>query len=104
MSLPKDLYPLAKDVSIPSKWLFGDDINARINNIKAQQNAFKVDKTHLKSERIFYGLAYFSKQDSKNLERFPESPEINTKGTKTIVEKRHTRKQGTSWESKYKET
>ena len=28
MSLPKDLYPLAEDVSIPSKWLSGGDINA----------------------------------------------------------------------------
>ena len=36
MSLPKGLYPLAKDVPIPSEWLFGDNINARINNIKAQ--------------------------------------------------------------------
>ena len=45
MSLPKDLYHLAKDVPIPSEWLFGDDINARINDIKSQQKAFKVDKT-----------------------------------------------------------
>ena len=36
MSLPKDLYPLAKDVPIPPKWLFGNDINVRINNMKAQ--------------------------------------------------------------------
>ena len=28
MSLPKDLYPLAEDVSIPSEWLSGGDINA----------------------------------------------------------------------------
>ena len=38
---------------IPSEWLFGDDINARINNIKAQQKAFKVDKTYFKPERTF---------------------------------------------------
>ena len=31
MSLPKDLHPLAKDVPISSEWLFGDNINARIN-------------------------------------------------------------------------
>ena len=35
ISLRKDLYLLAKDVPIPSGCLFGDDINARINNIEA---------------------------------------------------------------------
>ena len=35
-SLPKDLYRLVKNVPIPSEWFFGDDINALINNIKAQ--------------------------------------------------------------------
>ena len=39
MSLPKDLYPLAKDVLIPSKWLFGDDINAWITNIKLNRKS-----------------------------------------------------------------
>ena len=37
ISLPKELYSLAKDVP---KSLFGDDINPRINNIKAQQKSF----------------------------------------------------------------
>ena len=46
MLLPKDLYPLAKDLPIPPEWLFGDDINARVNNIKAQQKAFKPFKRH----------------------------------------------------------
>ena len=63
MSLPKDLYPLAKDVPIPSGWLFGDDINARINNIKSQQKAFKVDKTYFKPKRTFDRQAYFPKQN-----------------------------------------
>ena len=61
MSLPNELYPLAKQVPIPSEWLFGDDINASINNIKAQQKALKVDKTYFKPERT-----YFSIQNSKN--------------------------------------
>ena len=59
MSLPKDLHPLAKDVPIPSERLFGDDINKRINSIKAQQKAFKVDKTYFKPERTFDRKAYF---------------------------------------------
>ena len=62
MSLPKDLYPLAKDVPMPSEWLFGDDINATINNIKARQKAFKVDKTYFKPERTFDRQVYFPKQ------------------------------------------
>ena len=41
MSLPKNLYPLAKGVPITSEWLCGDDINTRINHIKAQQKVFK---------------------------------------------------------------
>ena len=61
MSLPNELYPLAKQVPIPLEWLFGDDINASINNIKAQQKALKVDKTYFKPERT-----YFSIQNSKN--------------------------------------
>ena len=48
MPLLKDLYPLAKDIPIPSECLFGYDINARIDNVKAQQKAFKVDKTYFK--------------------------------------------------------
>ena len=63
MSLQKDLYPLAKYVPIRSGWLFGDDINARINNIKAQQKAFKVDKTYFMPERTFDRQAYFPKQN-----------------------------------------
>ena len=63
MSLPKDLYHLAKDVPISSKWLFGDDINATINDIKPQQKAFKVDKTYFKPERTFDRQAYFPKQN-----------------------------------------
>ena len=78
MSLPKDLYPLAKDAPMPSKWLFGDDINARINNIKA----FKVDKTCFKPERTFDRQAYFPKQNSKNWERFPKIPGSQYKGYK----------------------
>ena len=35
MSLPNELYPLVQDVPIPTEWLFDNDINARINNIKA---------------------------------------------------------------------
>ena len=61
MSLPNELYPLVKDVPIPTEWLFDDDINARISNIKARQKAFKVDKTYFKPERT-----YFSMQNSKN--------------------------------------
>ena len=52
-SLPNELYPLAKDVPIPSDWLFGDDINARINSIKTQQKVVKVDKTYFKPERTY---------------------------------------------------
>ena len=35
--------------------------NARINNIKAQKEAFKVDKTYFKLERTFDRQAYFPK-------------------------------------------
>ena len=52
-SLPNELYPLVKDVPIPSDWLFGDDINARINSIKTQQKVVKVDKTYFKPERTY---------------------------------------------------
>ena len=55
MLLTKDLYPLAKYVIILSEWLFGDDI-------KAQQKAFKVDKTYFEPERTFDRQAYFPKQ------------------------------------------
>ena len=64
MSLPKGLYPLAKGVPILSERLFDDDINAKINNIKAQQKAFKVDnKTYFKPERTFDSHAFFPKQN-----------------------------------------
>ena len=66
MSLPKNLYSLAKDVPVTSEWLFGDDINSRINDIKTQQRAVKVDKTYFKPERIFDRQAHFPKQNSKN--------------------------------------
>ena len=77
MSLPKDLYPLAKDVPVPSEWLFGDDIHARIH-----QKASKVDKTYFKPERTFDRQAYFPKQNSKNWERFPKIPGNQYKGYK----------------------
>ena len=96
MSLPKDLHPLAKDVPIPSERLFGDDINKRISSIKAQQKAFKVDKTYFKPERTFDRQAYFPKQNSKTGKDFQKSLEVNTRGTKTNMQNRHTRKQGTS--------
>ena len=96
MSLPKDSYPLVKDVPIPSKWLFGDDINARINNIKAQQKAFKVNKNYFKSERILIGKRIFLNKIQKPRMDFQKSPQIKTRGTKTNLQNRHTRKQGTS--------
>ena len=58
---------------------FCDDINTRINNTKAQQKAFKVDKTYCKPERAFDRQAYFPKQNLKNWERFPK---IQYKGYK----------------------
>ena len=48
MSLPKDLHPLAKDMPIPSEWLAGNNINARITKIKSEQNTFRVDETSYK--------------------------------------------------------
>ena len=63
VSLPKDLYPLVKEVPKLSECLFDDDINARINNIKAQQKTFKVDKTYFNPERAFDRQAYFPKQN-----------------------------------------
>ena len=83
MSLTKDLYPLAKDVSIPSEWLFGDDINTRINNIKAQQKAFKEDKTHFKPERTLIGKPIFLNKIQKTGRDFQKSLEIDTRGTTT---------------------
>ena len=77
MSLPNELYPLTKDVAIPSEWLLGDEINARINNIKAQQKAFEVDKTYLKPERT-----YFPKSNLKNWERIPKIRRNQYKGYK----------------------
>ena len=72
MSLPKDLYPLVKYVPISSGWLFGVDINARINNVKTQQKAFKADKTDFMPERTFDRQGYFRNQNSKNRETFPK--------------------------------
>ena len=72
MSLPKDLYPVVKHVPVSSEWLFGVDINARINSVKTQQKAFKADKTYFMSEKTFNRHAYFPKQNSKNRERFPK--------------------------------
>ena len=40
--------------TIPSEWLFGDDINARINNINAQQKSFKADKTYFRPESTYF--------------------------------------------------
>ena len=51
--LSKDLYPPSKGASIPSEWIFGDDINARINDIRTQQKDFEADKTYFKPERTF---------------------------------------------------
>ena len=82
MSLPKDSYPLVKDVPIPSEWVFCDDINARIKNIKAQQKAFKVNKNYFKSERIFDRQAYFPKQNSKTSDGFPKISANQNKGYK----------------------
>ena len=81
-SLLKDLYPLVKEVPKLSECLFGDDTNARINNIKAQQKTFKVDKTYFKPERTFDRQAYFPKQISKNWERFPKITGNQQKGYK----------------------
>ena len=86
MSLPKDLFPLAKNMPIPSEWLFGDDINARINNIKAQQKAFKIDKTYFKPERTFDRQAYFPQQNSKNWNRFPKIQGVQRRTYKTDIQ------------------
>ena len=86
------------------QYLHSNDINARINNIKAQQKAFKVDKTYFNPERTFNRQAYFTKQNSKNWERFPKSPGNQYMGTKTNIPNSHTRKKGPRGESKYKET
>ena len=65
--------------------------------IKAQQKAFKVDKTYFKAEKTFDRQAYFPKQNSKNWERFPKILGNQYKGyTKTNAQNRHTRKQETS--------
>ena len=75
MSLPKDLYPLTKDVPITSEWLFGHDINVMVNKIKAQQKVFTEDKTYIKPEETSDRQAYFPKQNSKNRE-ISENPRI----------------------------
>ena len=95
MSLPKDLYPLAKYLSMPSEWIFGEDINAKINNIKNQQKALEIGETFFKSENTFHRQTYFPRQNSKNWERFLKSPEINTRGAKTNGRNTYTRKQRT---------
>ena len=81
MSLPKYLYPLAKDVLIP-EWLFGDDVNARINNMNVRQKAFKVGKTYFNPERTFDRQAYFPRKNSKKWERFPKILANQYKGYK----------------------
>ena len=53
---------LAKVAPIPSQWLFGDDRNARVNNIKAKQNAVKADKTYFKPEKTFDRQTCFAQQ------------------------------------------
>ena len=63
MSLPKHLYPLAKSFPIPSEWLFVDDINARTNNIKAQEKSFKVDRNCFQPKMTFDRQANFPKQN-----------------------------------------
>ena len=62
LSLPKYLYSLAKDVPVPSEWLFGDDINVRINNIGAHQKVFKVDEIYFKLGRPFDKQSFLAKQ------------------------------------------
>ena len=64
--------------TISSEWLFGDDINARINNINAQQKSFKADKTYFRPEST-----YFLNIIQKTGRNFQISSEINTRGTKT---------------------
>ena len=91
MSLPNELYHLTNDVPVTSDQLFGDDINTSINNIKAQQKAFKVNKTYFNPERT-----YFPIHNSKTWERFPKIPRNQKRGAKINVQNRHTRKQGTS--------
>ena len=75
---------------------FWDGINTRINNIKAQQKAFEVDKTYFKPERAFDRQVYFPKQNFKTGKDFQKSPQINARGTKINMQNRYTRKQGTS--------
>ena len=104
VSLPEDLYSLAQEVQIPLEWLFGDYINVTINNVKAHQKAFKVDQTYFKQEGEFDRQAYFPKKLNKSGRDFPKYTNINTRGTKKNLQNRHTRKQGISLESKYKDT
>ena len=47
-----------------------DDVNARINNIKAQQKT--LDKTCFKPEETYDTQVYFPKQNSKNWEKLPK--------------------------------
>ena len=96
MSVPKDLYPRANYVPIPLKWLFGDEIIARINNIEGQQKAFKVDKSqkgHLTGKPIFLNKI---KKTGRDFRKFPDQYKgNNTSVTKTNRRNSHTRKQET---------
>ena len=69
--------------TIPSEWLFSDDINARINNINAQQKSFKADKTYFRPEST-----YFPKCNSKNWEKFPNILGNQYKGYKDKQERK----------------
>ena len=73
MSLPKDLYPLTKDVPITSEWLFGHDINVMVNKIKAQQKVFTEDKTYINQKRHLIGKPIFLNKIQKT-GRFPKIP------------------------------
>ena len=99
MLLTKDLYPLAKYVTILSEWLFGDDI-------KAQQKAFKVDKTYFEPERTFDRQASFPKQKLKKLGEISKMPrksiqEVEREIDETAIQENHELEKK---ESKYKET
>ena len=74
--------PPARDVQIPLDWLFGDETNVTINNIKAHQKSFKVDKVTLSHKGYLIGKPILTKQNSKNWERFPIIPGNQDKGYK----------------------
>ena len=80
---------------------FWDDINASINNTEAQHTAVKVKTTYFKPERTFDRQAYFPKKNlgtcmGQTVGDFQKSLEINTRGTKTSIQIRYTRKQRTT--------